>query len=169
MHHDVRDTVAMKIACQALREFRSDSSSVFEVLIDADGFPACFTGYGLIPAIRRIRLTEPLAVGVVRHIYNADNSVLTETVTVFDKPYHHAYILRGFTAPFSWLVKQGEANWQLDASSGGTKVVWTYEFVLTSALLSPLCFVLLKFFMQRAMQRCLLNMESFCNANRKNH
>ena len=169
MHHDVRDTVAMKIACQALREFGSDSSSVFEVLIDADGFPACFTGYGPIPAIRRIRLAEPLAVGVVRHIYNADNSVLTETVTVFDKPQRHAYILSGFTAPFSWLVTEGEADWRLEETSGGTKVVWTYDFILTSALFYPLCFVLLKFFMQRAMQRCLLNMESFCNANRKNH
>jgi len=157
----------MKIACQATREFTAHRSGIYDLMIDADGFPACFTGYALIPAVRRIRLVEPLAVGVVRHIYNADNTVLTETVTVFDKPSRHAYILRGFSAPFSWLVKQGEADWQLDEMPGGTRVVWTYEFILTSALLYPLCFVLLKFFMQRAMQRCLLNMDSLCNANKK--
>lgn len=137
-------------------------------MIDADGFPACFTGYGLIPAIRRIRLAEPLAVGVVRHIHNADNTVLTETVTVVDRPHRHAYMLSGFTAPFSWLVKQGEADWQLTATSGGTNVVWTYQFTPTSVLLYPLCYIMLKLFMQGAMQRCLLNMDSLCNANRKN-
>lgn len=149
----------MKIACQAKRNFSAESSRIFGLMIDADGFPACFTGFGLIPAIRRIRLAEPLAAGVVRHIYNADNTVLTETITVVDKPHRHAYILSGFTAPFSWLVKQGESDWQLDTTSGGTNVVWTYEFTLTSVLFYPLCFVLLKFFMQRAMQRCLQNMD----------
>ena len=168
-HVRVRDTVAMKIACHATRKFTADRPSIYGLMIDADGFPACFTGYGLIPAIRRIRLAEPLAVGVMRHIYNADNTVLTETVTILDKPNHHAYILRGFSAPFSWLVKQGEADWQLDEIPGGTRVTWTYHFLLTTALLYPLCFFLLKFFMQRAMQRCLANMEAVCNANRKSH
>ena len=137
--------------------------------MDADGFPACFSGYGLIPAIRKIRLAEPLAVGVIRHIYNADNSVLTETVTILDKPARHAYRLTGFSAPFSWLVTQGEADWQLHKSSAGTTVDWTYHFTLTSILLYPVCFVLLKFFMQGAMRRCLENMDALCNANGKNH
>jgi len=132
-------------------------------MVDAAGFPACFDGYGLIPAIRSIRLAEPLAVGVVRHIYNADNSVLNERVTLVDKPNSHGYILSGFNAPFSWLVSQGEADWRLSEKAGGTEVIWTYEFTLTSALVFPLCFLLLKFFMQQAMHRCLANMDQVCS------
>lgn len=158
----------MKIRCLASLEFTVEPSTIFGLMIDADGFSACFTGYGLIPAVRKIRLAEPLAVGVIRHIYNTDNSVLTEVVTLLDKPNRHAYILSGFSAPFSWLVKQGEADWQLHKSATGTRVDWTYEFTLTSVLLFPLCFLLLRFFMQRAMQRCLENMHALCIANRKN-
>lgn len=156
----------MKILCHANLEFTADAQSIFKLMVDADSFPATFTGYGLIPAIRKIRLAEPLAVGVTRHIYNADSSVLTELITILDRSRRHAYILSGFTAPFSWLVKQGEADWQLAETSGGTNVIWTYQFTLTSVLLYPVCFALLKFFMQRAMQRCLENMNAQCNANR---
>ena len=153
----------MKITCTAVRNFSSGPTPIFDLMVDAAGFPACFDGYGLIPAIRSIRLAEPLAVGVVRHIYNADNSVLNERVTVVDKPHRHAYILSGFQAPFSWLVRQGEADWRLIEKAGGTKVSWTYEFTLKSALVFPLCFLLLKFFMQQAMQRCLANMDQVCS------
>ena len=134
-------------------------------MVDAGSFPACFTGFGLIPAIRSIRLTEPLAVGVIRHIYNADNSVLIEKVTVLDRPNRHGYTLGGFQAPFSWLVRQGESDWQLSKRAIGTEVRWRYEFTLTSFLLYPVCFLLLKFFMQRAMQRCLQNMDRQCSSN----
>lgn len=157
----------MKISCHATLDFTSEPTPIFELMVDTASFPGCFTGYGVIPAIRKVRLVEPLAVGVTRHIYNADNSVLTEQVTLLDKPNRHSYILGGFQAPFSWLVKQGESDWQLKKNGDTTRVDWTYEFSLTSVLLYPVCFVLLKFFMQRAMQRCLQNMNAFCNANQK--
>ncbi|MGH8049556.1 MAG: SRPBCC family protein [Methylococcales bacterium] len=154
----------MKIVCQATRDFNCGPEPIFELMVDAGSFPACFTGYGLIPAIRKVRLVEPLAVGVIRHIYNADNSVLTEQVTVLEKPHRHAYTLSGFQAPFSWLVKKGESDWQLKKQGNASHVRWTYEFTLTSFLLYPVCYVLLKFFMQRAMQRCLKNMTEFCDS-----
>lgn len=154
----------MKITCQATRDFICGPEPIFELMVDAGSFPACFTGYGLIPAIRKVRLAEPLAVGVIRHIYNADNSVLTEQITTLDKPNRHAYTLSGFQAPFSWLVKKGESDWRLENQGAGTKVRWTYNFTLTSFLLYPICFILLKFFMQRAMQRCLKNMADLCDS-----
>lgn len=154
----------MKIQCNASQVFHSEPAAIFELMVDAASFPRCFTGYGLIPAIRSIRLAEPLAVGVTRHIYNADNSVLTEKVTVLDRPHRHAYTLSGFQAPFSWLVKLGESDWQLSRHGDDTHVRWTYEFTLTSVLLYPICFILLKFFMQKAMQRCLKNMLVLCHS-----
>lgn len=158
----------MKIRCHATLDFSGEPEPVFRLMLDTESFPACFTGFGLIPAIRKIRLAEPLAVGVRRQIYNADHSVLTETVTVLDKPFRHAYVLSGFSAPFSWLVRQGEADWQLESKSGVTKVAWTYDFTVTSVLVYPVCFALLKFFMQGAMRRCLENMEAVCSAKAKN-
>ena len=156
----------MKIICHAARGFNSEPASIFELMIDAGSFPGCFTGFGLIPAIVSIGLTEPLAVGVIRHIYNADGSVLNETVTLLDKPNRHCYTLSGFEAPFSWLVRQGESDWQLSKQEGGTDVRWKYEFTLTTFLIYPICFVLLKFFMQGAMQRCLENMSDRLNASK---
>ncbi len=157
---------AMKITCTAVQTFSSTPAPIFDLMVDAAGFPACFDGFGLIPAIRSIRLAEPLAVGVIRHIHNADNSVLSERVTVVDKPHRHAYILSGFQAPFSWLVRKGEADWRLSEKPGGTEVSWTYQFTLTSALVFPICFLLLKFFMQQAMRRCLANMDQACGSNK---
>ncbi|MGH8104700.1 MAG: SRPBCC family protein [Arenimonas sp.] len=157
----------MKIFCQAALDFACEPKPIFELMVDDANFPGCFTGFGLIPAIRSIRLAEPLAVGVVRHIYNADNSVLVEKISLLEKPHRHSYTLSGFQAPFSWLVKQGESDWQLNKTASGTRVNWTYEFTLTSFLVYPFCFVLLKFFMQKAMHRCLRNMDTYCNDNRK--
>ena len=154
----------MKIICHAARVFNSEPSPIFELMVDAASFSGCFTGYGLIPAIRSIRLAEPLAVGVIRHIYNVDNSVLSEKITLLDRPNRHRYTLSGFQAPFSWLVSQGESDWQLSKQECGTYVRWTYEFTLTTFLLYPMCFILLKFFMQGAMQRCLENMSDMLDA-----
>jgi hypothetical protein len=157
----------MKITCTAEQGFACGPAPIFELMVDAGSFPACFTGFGLIPAIRSIRLAEPLAVGVVRHIYNADNSVLIEKVTLLDRPNRHSYMLSGFRPPFSWLVKLGESDWQLGPLENGTRVRWTYEFTLTSFLVYPLCLVLLKPFMQTAMKRCLKNMLKVCDSEKK--
>lgn len=135
-------------------------------MTDPASFPGCFAGYGLVPAIVSIRLNEPLAEGVIRHIYNADGSELNEKVTLLDKPNRHCYTLSGFKAPFSWLVRQGESDWQLRKQEGGTHVRWTYNFTLIIFLLYPMCFILLKFFMQGAMRRCLKNMSDMLNASK---
>jgi hypothetical protein len=160
------DTACMKITCHAEQLFSSEPYSIFDLMVDVGRFPDCFTGYGLIPAIRRIRLNGPLASGSTREIHNADNSVLTEKITLLDRPHRHAYELSGFQMPFSLLVKLGESDWQLSREADQTKVCWTYEFTLTNFLVFPVGFVLLKFFMQRAMQRCLQNMTLRCNAAR---
>ncbi len=160
------DTGSMKIICSAARTFNSEPAPIFELMVDAASFPGCFTGYGLIPAIVSIGLTEPLAVGVIRHIYNADHSVLIEKVTLLDKPNRHCYTLSGFKAPFSWLVRRGESDWQLSEQERGTYVRWTYEFTLTTFFLYPMCFILLKFFMQGAMRRCLKNMSDMLDASK---
>lgn len=148
----------MRIMCRAEQTMPCAPDAVFALMVDPDRFPSMFEGYGPIPAIRSVTLDTPLAVGATRRIHNTDGTTLTEQVTALDRPVRHAYTLGGFRPPFSWLVTRGESDWTLSAQASGTHVRWIYDFTLTSALVYPLAAVLLKFFMGRAMQRCLDNM-----------
>lgn len=148
----------MRITCRAEQTMPCAPDAVFALMVDPDRFPSMFEGYGPIPAIRSVTLDTPLAVGATRRIHNTDGTTLTEQVTVLDRPVRHAYTLGGFRPPFSWLVTRGESDWTLSAQASGTHVRWIYDFTLTSALVYPLAAVVLKFFMGRAMQRCLDNM-----------
>ncbi len=148
----------MQIECHAEKIFPSDTQAAFDLIVDAQRFPGTFVGYGLIPSIRAIVLETPLAVGAIRRIHNSDGSVLTEHVTVLDAPTRHAYVLSDFRAPFAWLVNKGEADWRVSAADSGCNVRWSYTFTLTSIWIYPLATLLLRVFMQRAMQRCLDNM-----------
>jgi len=148
----------MQITCLANQTLRCTPDSIFELMVDAERFPATFTGYGLIPAIRSITLEAPLAIGATRRIDNADGSTLIEQITALKKPTLHAYTLRGFRAPFSWLVTQGDADWAISATTTGTQVRWRYRFTLAHGWAYPVAACLLRFFMARAMQRCLENM-----------
>ena len=148
----------MQIECHAEKIFPSDAPAVFDLIVDSQRFPGTFVGYGLIPSIRAIVLETPLAVGAIRRIHNSDGSVLTEHVTVLDAPTRHAYVLSGFRAPLAWLVNKGEADWLVSTAESVCMVRWSYTFTLTSRWIYPLATLLLQFFMQRAMQRCLDNM-----------
>lgn len=148
----------MRIMCEAQQTMPCGPHAVFALMVDPDRFPSMFEGYGPIPAIRSVTLDAPLAVGATRRIHNTDGSILTEQVTALDRPVRHAYTLVGFRPPFSWLVTRGESDWTLSTREPGTHVRWIYDFTLTNALAYPLASVVLKFFMSRAMQRCLDNM-----------
>lgn len=148
----------MPITWQAQQTMPCTPPAVFALMVDPLRLPSTLTGYGPIPGIRAETLDTPLAVGTTRRIHNTDGSTLTETITVLDAPTHHAYTLGGFRAPFSWLVAHGEADWSVGATTSGSHVRWDYRFSVARAWTSPLAALLLRFFMARAMQRCLGNM-----------
>lgn len=158
----------MQIECHAEKIFRSDAQAAFDLIVDSQRFPGTFVGYGLIPSIRAIVLETPLAIGSIRRIHNSDGSVLTEHITVLDAPTRHAYVLSGFRAPFAWLVNKGEADWLVSAADSGCNVRWSYTFTLTSGWIYPLATLLLRVFMQRAMQRCLDNMANLLASSTSN-
>jgi len=149
----------MQIDCLASRAFHCSPQAVYDLMVDTTRFPAAFRGYGLIPAIRAITLHGPLAVGATRLIENADGSVLTERVEALHAPSHHAYILSGFRAPFSWLVTRGAAEWVIkplaSVDAVGATVSWRYRFTLTGALAYAPAALILHLFMVRAMRACL--------------
>lgn len=155
----------MPVRCHASIVLPCLPEAAFACVVDADGFAALFEGYGLIPAVREVRLDAPLAPGSTRRVYNSDGSVLTEQVTLLEPPCRHAYVLSGFRVPFSWLVTQGDADWRITRLDHGTRVDWIYDFSLTRAWLYPLAALLLRGFMTRAMQRCLANIERRVSAS----
>lgn len=152
------ETAPMHIDLQAIAHFAAAPDAVFALAVDAGRFPTLFRGYGPIPALRRITLHGPLAVGVTRDVEGEDGVVMLETVTALDPGRRHAYTLSRLRPPLSWLVRIGQADWDFAASGAGTDVVWRYRFELTTPLVWPIAAPLLRVFMQGAMQRCLAAM-----------
>jgi hypothetical protein len=148
----------MHIDLHAALHFVAAPDAVFALAVDAKRFPSLFRGYGPIPALRRITLHGPLAVGVTRDVEGEDGVVMLETVTAFDSGRRHDYTLARLRPPLSWLVRVGHADWTFTLREGGTDVVWRYRFELTTPLVWPIAAPLLKVFMQGAMRRCLAAM-----------
>ncbi|MBL8300127.1 MAG: SRPBCC family protein [Rhodanobacteraceae bacterium] len=150
----------MSIVLVAQHRFDHPADAVFALSVDVERFPQTFTGYGPIPAIRRIVLQGPLAVGATREIHSSDGSVLSEHITALRPPLHHAYTLSGFRAPLGWLVRSGQADWQLQPLQNATLVTWSYRFETTGAIVRAPTALLLHRCMQPAMQRCLQRMNA---------
>ena len=130
----------------------------FALAMDPARFPAFFTGYGPIPAVVAVIPHAPPAIGSTREIRNGDGSCLSERITAFDPPHHHAYTLTGLRPPFAWLVRAGHADWRFEPVGSGTRVTWRYRWELTSPLAWPVAAPLLRLCMHRAMARCLAAM-----------
>jgi len=145
----------MDIHCKVRRSVRCDPAAAFDLLVDPARFAGCFPGYGPIPAIHAIEMKGALAVGCQRTIRNRDGSVLTEQVTALQRPTRHAYRLTGLRPPFSWLVREGRADWRLQQVADGCVVDWRYAFTLVSPLAWPVAAPLLSLCFARAMHRSL--------------
>lgn len=137
------------------RHMPAPPEAVFALATDAARFPSLFRGYGPIPALRRITLHGPLAVGVTRDVEGEDGACMLETVTTLEPARRHAYTLSRLRAPLSWLVRAGHADWTFATSGTGTDVTWRYRFELTSVLAWPIAAPLLQVFMRGAMANCL--------------
>jgi carbon monoxide dehydrogenase subunit G len=124
---------------------------------DYAAFAAFFPGYGVIPRINKIQLElgTRLEEGSVRLIHNSDGSVLRESVEVLRRPTAHVYVLSGFVFPFSLLVRKATGSWVFEPAGQGTRVVWNYDFELTSFLAWPVAAPVILIFFRGAMRRCL--------------
>lgn len=149
----------MHIQIRAEHHFHAPVDAVFALALDPQRFPATFTGFGPIPAIRQITPHAPPAVGSTRELLNSDGSRLTERITALEPARRHAYTLTGLRPPLGWLARAGHADWTFTPRPDGAQVVWCYRFELTSGLAWPVTWPLLQGFMRKAMQRCLAAME----------
>ena len=145
----------MNIFLRAERRIAASAEAVYALAIDAQRFPAVFTGYGPIPGLRRITLHAAPAVGTTRDVEDNAGVVMHERIDALEPARRHAYTLSGLKPPFAWLVRVGHADWTFAPAGDATDVVFSYDFELTSTLAWPLAAPLLRVFMRGAMQRCL--------------
>ena len=96
---------------------------------------------GPFAGISKVEMHEgqTLATGSKRRVIMTDGSVLEEEILAFDPPVRYRYgWTGGVKFPFSLLVRSGGGNWDFAEEAGGTRIVWTYTFGLTSPLAYPL-------------------------------
>jgi len=155
----------MRIEVRIERTIDAAPAAVFALALDAARFPATFTGFGPIPALRRITPLAPPAVGSTREVESSDGSRLIERVTLLEPPHRHSYALSELRPPLAWLVRSGDADWAFLDVAGATRVTWRYVFTLTSPLAWPVAWPLLYVFMRAAMRRCLEAMARVLETN----
>jgi hypothetical protein len=155
----------MHIAIDAEHLMPASPEAAFALSLDAQRFPALFRGFGPIPAVERITLHAPPAVGSTRELENSDGSRLGERITALEPARRHAYSLTGMRPPFGWLVRQGEADWRFTPHADGVRVAWSYRFTLTRPIAWPVAWPLLQGCMRTAMRRCLHAMDAMLRAD----
>jgi len=113
---------------------------VFARATDSTNTPQTLRQSGPFAGIRKVEMHEgqSLAKGSRRRVFMTDGTVLEEVILDYDPPLRHRYRWTGGAKfPFSLLVRSGTGNWDFIEAEGGTRVVWTYTFGLTSPLAYP--------------------------------
>lgn len=76
-----------------------------------------------------------------------DGTVLEEVILAYEPPTKHSYRWEGGAKfPFSLLVRSGTGTWHFTEAEGGTQIVWSYTFELTSPLAYPFALPIVHFF-----------------------
>lgn len=149
----------MNVRLNAEIEIDADAATIFDAVNDADGAPRIYAQHGPVPGVTELRYDgdgRP-RLDAVREVRTADGNVLEEKLVLYDRPRAHSYTLRGISAPFSLLVREGRADWRFEPVPGAaaTRVHWTYTFKLTTPLVWPLAAVFLHTVFQGWMLGCL--------------
>lgn len=122
---------------------------VFAVATDSTNAARTLRSRGPFAGISKVEMHEgqTLSTGARRRIYMTDGTVLEEVILDYDPPTRHRYGWAGGAKfPFSLLVRSGTGNWEFTEVEGGTQIVWSYTFELTSPLAYPLALPIVRLF-----------------------
>jgi hypothetical protein len=144
---------------------------VFDQAFEPDAFGQRLKATGPIPGITAVEFdggeSGPSAVreGVRRTVSMSDKTTVREEITRHARPYEHSYRwLTPPAAPFNLLVVTAETTFRLEKAEGGTRVVWTYWFTLTSRLVQ-LPMMAVQYFFRKWMQNGLDRLKGELAAN----
>lgn len=124
-------------------------AQVFAAATDSTNAPRTIRSRGPFAGIRKVEMHEgqTLSTGARRRIHMTDGTVLEEVILDYDPPLRHRYGWAGGAKfPFSLLVRSGTGNWEFTEVDGGTRIVWSYTFGLTSPLAYPLALPIVRLF-----------------------
>jgi hypothetical protein len=149
----------MDVRLEAEIEVAAKPAAIFDAVNDAAGAPHIYAGHGPVPAVTEMRYEgdgQP-KLNALRQVHTADGNVLEEQLVVYDRPRAHSYTLRGFSLPFSLLIREARADWRFDEMAGAvaTRVHWTYTFTLTTPLVWPVAALFLHTVFHGWMLGCL--------------
>jgi carbon monoxide dehydrogenase subunit G len=143
-------------------EVEATPERVFDYLSAPDVFTRVLRSLGPIPGVTSSELlggATALASGVRRRVHLTDGTSLEEHVIDHDRPGRQSYRWgHPPKGPFGMLIRGAEADWRFAAHGSGTRVVWDYDFELTSPLIAPLAMLVLALF-KRWMQRGLVEVQ----------
>lgn len=122
---------------------------VFARATDSTNTSEILSSRGPFAGITKVEMNEgqALATGSKRRVFMTDGTVLEEVILAFDPPVRYRYGWKGGAKfPFSLLVRSGTGDWGFTEEQGGTRIVWTYTFGLTSPLAYPLAVPIARLF-----------------------
>jgi len=131
----------MNISTSASIVIPRSREEVFAFATDSTNTARTLRPRGPIAGISKVEMFDgqPVAQGSSRRITMTDGAELEEVILAYDPPVKHRYRWTGgVKPPFSFLVRSGTGNWDFIETDGGTRIVWTYTFELTSPLAYPL-------------------------------
>ena len=131
----------MQLATRAEVHVPLPPERVFDVAVACETFPRILRPLGPIPGIAQARMLDAPgpATGARRRIELTDGSSLDEELLAVERPSRHTYRWLGPPArPLGLLVRRGTGDWSFVPEAGGTRVVWSYRFELSSPLAAPL-------------------------------
>jgi hypothetical protein len=101
--------------------------------------PSVVQKRGLLPGVRSVSgATGAWAkAGEKRQLTLTDGSRVEETLVEIS-PAGYAYRVTNFTGPFKFLVKEANASFAVEPRRDGAMLTWTYEFLPSSAIASPI-------------------------------
>ncbi len=132
---------------------------VYDHLTTPHTFPPVFKGYGPVPGMQYEELPaghSALGIGLVRHVYGVDGSVLAERIETLERPTLYGYtILGGLTPPLAWLVRHADVTWRIHAEGEQSRIVWRYAWHTRGLLTAAPVLLITRLFLQPAMRQCL--------------
>ncbi|MBL8683257.1 MAG: SRPBCC family protein [Myxococcales bacterium] len=153
----------MKVATHASVECAVSVEKLFDAATSMETLSTILRPVGPLPGVERAWIAGGAAIGagVHRSVVLTDGATLDEEITAWAPPRTHEYRVTGFAAPFSLLVESAIARWSFESlGASRSRVLWRYEFALTSRLALPLALPLVKLAMNKLMRSTLENLSA---------